>query len=67
MHGLNTFLTYIRALYNFVQKEIIARATKKLAITCEILNFLTGEEKNCISIHLLLKQSEDFQCSYQQP
>lgn len=41
-----TFLTFREALYNFVQKEIIARDTRKLAITCEILNFLTGEEKN---------------------
>lgn len=56
MHGWNTFLTRIGALYNFVQKEITARATGKLAITHEILNFLTGEEKNCLSTHLLPKK-----------
>lgn len=45
MHGWNAFLTHRGVLYNFVQKEIIGKATKRLAITSEILDFLTGEER----------------------
>lgn len=68
MHGWNAFLTFGGALYSFVQKEVITKATRELATTYEILNFLTGEEKKkCLSIHLLPKKSRDFQCSYQQP
>lgn len=45
MHGWNAFLTFGGALYSFVQKEVITKATRELATTYEILNFLTGEEK----------------------
>lgn len=62
----NAFLTYRGPLHYFFQKEIKAKATRKLAITYEILNFLTGEEKQCLSIHLLPKTSEYSQCSNQQ-
>lgn len=67
MHGWKAFLTFGGALYNFVQKEVITKATGELGTTYKILNFLTGEKKKCLSIHLLPKKSQDFQCSFQQP
>lgn len=45
MHGWKAFLTFGGALYNFVQKEVITKATRELGTTYKILNFLTGEKK----------------------